>query len=1146
MDGQTPRKKSILRKLARAFIVLSLLGGLLLAALPWLLSTPPARDAVVTRVNKMLAPSRIGVRGLSLSWTGPLRLTGVTLKNGEGKTLVDAKRAELDRGLIALLRNPSRLGTVTLDGAAVDIERRVDGSIDLVDALSPPKPKAAAPVHPPKASGAGPVDVTLRVTRGSLRLTTPELAEPLTAESFDMDVRYPAARGENLSWRIRLAKPAGGTAAETLGVDGEFDHQAAADPALTLTVKGERWPLALAAPGAVVRGRLDGALKAARTAGAWSSSGDAKLLGLDASGPALAGDRLAFDSLGANWDVAQSGGTWSVRNVGVVSPVGTLSARGSVDPANTAGVPDARVEGRIDLAALAKQIPHTLRLREGLTLEHGSARVLIQVKKDGETQTGSVEAAVSDLVARDKSHAFTLRDPATVSAKATRSSAGVTLQTFAVKTAFLDLTGSGDIASGVKLSGTIDLGGLKSQLKDLIDFGGVELAGKGRLAADYRKTGAAYVGRSAVEVRGLKVAGLTGEPVVRDSVRFDAAVSGPADPTGLPATWESLRVNAVAGPDKVILAGKVAGGVTSVSGSASLPVSFSQRDGRADVALAGRMKPGPDGNPGLIEFDTLQASLRPSDPALAAAGSVAVSVRGSVDLVNDDLTLNPLPLPAGFPTVVAVGPEGLKYHGLLKTPLTAKAAKGVLVGDLAAVERLLFVWTGREPGGYGGTARAQVGMGPGEGRLNVGLTLTVPDLSRPTSDGKGRRPEGPLTVAFGGGYAPDADRVTFDALSVTSRYARIDASGRVDEATGRRVADLQGTLAPAWEGVTALAAEMVEPGIKLRGRPRPFRVKGPLSGDSAVALLKGLDAEIAVELTEADAFGMKLGPAPVVVRGKGGAFTVDPIQTTLNNGRVTLLPGLVVDEAKGIALTLARGSAIDGAEINDEVSKRVLSYVAPVMDKATHVRGKVAVTVDGAEFPIIAPDGRKTALTGQLSFQDVVFAPGPFATELLTFAGQPDSSGIRLHQPVQLSVADGRVVQKGLEIPIRKDATVALEGSVGFDQTLALRASVPITRGMLGARSGLDDLIGDRKVVVPIDGTVSKPRVDKRALQVALRELSKSVLKKELTKNATDLLNQLGPPPAAGDGGNGKPNGGRDDIKALGDELLRRVVPRRR
>jgi len=1141
MDGQTPRKKrTFLRRVSFAAAGLMILCLVALAGLPWLLGTSPARRAVVGAANLALAPSKVEADGLSASWFGSIRLTGLTLRDRHGKKLIVAKSAVLDRGLASLLADRSDLGTLTLDQAAVDIERRGDGSIDLVEALNPPKDPAAPPPKP----GGKPTAVSLRVTRGTLRVQTPELTEPLTAESLEMEAHVPAAADKKVTWKIRL----GGAAGETLAVDGDYDHHAAATPDLSLMVQGGRWPLAVTSGGVLARGHLDGTLKATRVAGQWASAGDAKLLGFDASGPPLAGDRLVFDAVSAAWDVAESAEGWAVRRLGVVSPVATLSATGSVAPGSAGAVPDVRVDGKIDLAALAKQAPHLVHLREGLTLEHGSARFVVQVRTEGEVQTATAEASVSDLSARNPTRAFTLRDPASLTAKATRGKAGVTVEAAAVKTPFLNLTGSGDVEHGVRLAGTVDLGGLEAQFRDLVDFGAVKLAGKGRMAADFRRTGPTFLARCAAEFRGLDVAGLTAQPLARDVLRVDAAASGPADATGVPQTWQAVRLNLKSGLDAVTLDARTREGVVSLNGTASVPVppQVSTRDGRADVTLVGRWRSGTDPKgQGVVDLDEFRLGLRPADPALAATGTIAFAARGVVDLDADDLTLAPLPLPAGAAAVVAVAPDGLKVHGLRKTPTANRSAKGVVTGDLFALEQALSVWKGRTPSGFGGAFRATLDAAPGDaGKLNLALALLVPDLSRSGPDGLGRKPEGPLGLATKATYDPTADRLAFQILNLQTRYARLDAQGRLDEPTGRLLADLKGTITPNWEAVTALAAGSVEPGLKLQGRSRDFRVRGPLWAGSLASTLKGLDAELGVDLDSATAFGLTLGPAPLVVHCREGVLTVDPIQSTLNNGKVDLKPGLSVDDVQGITVSLAKGSAISDAEINDEVSRRVFSYVAPVLDEATHVNGRFSLTLDHAEIPVTGPPEKKLNLTGRLVFQDVVFGPGPFAGQLLSLVGTPGAQGLRLHQPVQLSVADGRVMQSGLNIPIRRDAAISLEGSVGFDQTLDLRASVPITQGMLGARSGLDQIVGDSRVTVPIDGTVKSPRVNRQAFQVALKELSKTALKREMSRGASQLLDKLGPPAAAGGGAGG--GGIPTDARGLEDALIRRVLPGRR
>ncbi|MGE3821393.1 MAG: hypothetical protein AB7I30_18435, partial [Isosphaeraceae bacterium] len=67
MDGQTPRK-SLKRRIARALAVLLILLSLATAGLPWLLATPPARRALVSAINRSLAPSQVDVQGVSAGW----------------------------------------------------------------------------------------------------------------------------------------------------------------------------------------------------------------------------------------------------------------------------------------------------------------------------------------------------------------------------------------------------------------------------------------------------------------------------------------------------------------------------------------------------------------------------------------------------------------------------------------------------------------------------------------------------------------------------------------------------------------------------------------------------------------------------------------------------------------------------------------------------------------------------------------------------------------------------------------------------------------------------------------------------------------------------------------------------------------------
>jgi translocation and assembly module TamB len=721
-----------------------------------------------------------------------------------------------------------------------------------------------------------------------------------------------------------------------------------------------------------------------------------------------------------------------------------------------------------------------------------------------------------------------------VSAKVSRSETGFSVDPLRIKTPFLEVAGTGDLQRGVTMNGTFDLAALESQFHDLIDFGALAFEGKGRLAGDYRKDGETFLARFATDVRGLKVAGLTGEPIVRDTARFDAAANGRADASGAPSSWENLRVNLKSSQDVAAFTAISRDDAVKVDGAAALTMKVSEREGVASAKIAGRWR----GN--VLELDELRLGLTPADRNLAAAGTLALAVKGKVDLDADTLDLTPLSVPAGGALVL--GPEGLSIHGLRTTPWDARTARVTFNGSVAALDQAMAVWSGSEPKGMAGSLSVVCGIAPGApGKLKLGVAVVVPDITGPASGGKGRKPDGPLSLTCNATYEPAADRISFEGLQAVTHYGAVNASGTLDHPSDRRIADLKGTIAPNWVGVTELAAAMVEPKAKLQGNDRSFHIKGPLSGDSLALILKGLDAELGVDLAAADVFGLRLGPAAIVLRCGAGNVTIDPIKSTLNNGTVDLKPALAVDPAQGIALQLLSGSAITGTELNDEVSKRVLSFIAPVLAEATNVAGKLSARFDQADIPLYGtPSARRLSLTGQVLFQDMICTPGPFAGQLFSLAGQPETAGLRLEQPVQLTILNGRVIQKGLEIPVRRDTKVAIEGSVGFDQTLDLRATVPVTAGMLGQVAGLDKIVSAQSVTVPIGGTVSQPRINRQALQVALKELTKGTIKGGLEKQASGLLNQL--VPGAGSGNGASPA----DLKAIEGDLRKRVLPGRR
>src|SRR5262249_24116212 len=129
-------------------------------------------------------------------------------------------------------------------------------------------------------------------------------------------------------------------------------------------------------------GRLDGSLRVRRGEGRWQSSGEVTIGALEVAGPRLAGDRLTAGRVGGVWDLEGTASGWGVRRLDLVAPFAPLRAQGQAVGAPESALGTSRLEGRVDLAALARQVPHALRLREGVTLERGTAELLAETKQD--------------------------------------------------------------------------------------------------------------------------------------------------------------------------------------------------------------------------------------------------------------------------------------------------------------------------------------------------------------------------------------------------------------------------------------------------------------------------------------------------------------------------------------------------------------------------------------------------------------------------------------------------------------------------------------------------------------------------------------------------------------------------------------------
>jgi translocation and assembly module TamB len=111
---------------------------------------------------------------------------------------------------------------------------------------------------------------------------------------------------------------------------------------------------------------------------------------------------------------------------------------------------------------------------------------------------------------------------------------------------------------------------------------------------------------------------------------------------------------------------------------------------------------------------------------------------------------------------------------------------------------------------------------------------------------------------------------------------------------------------------------------------------------------------------------------------------------------------------------------------------------------------------------------------------------------------------VELRDPVSVRIADRKIYQNGLVVPVGNVASIALDGSVDFDRNLdmvarfafnPLRSRVPV----------LSPLVETARFELPLRGTLAKPKIDGEALKERWKAIGSGLLQGSMEVGANGL-----------------------------------------
>ncbi len=876
----------------------------------------------------------------------------------------------------------------------------------------------------------------------------------------------------------------------------------------------------------------------------------------------LQGEQIAARQLVIVSDVARVEADGLIR-LGEFTPAGLFAAL-----AEQQGSQPLQIGAQVDLAGIMRQLPDTIHLRPGTEVRTG--KLVLRVQRDPNSAaprvTGKLEA--SDLLAINEGRNIRLDKPVVIDFAVGNSPQGPQLESLACDSEFLQVQASGTLAQG---NATIrsDLNQLMRKLDQLVDLPQLTLAGtidgEIRWQQGQQESWQAQTGLTLRNFH-ARLPGML--PWKEQELQLTAAISGILADESLQRIDQG-SASVVASGD--LLEVQLVGAVPQPSSTSDWPISWrlsgnlatwlprlqpfmsvKRMRGTGELSVEGTGTVSPQ----LVSLERVKltgSAIRGTmfdlnvneETVLLETGGRWDSETGSIELPVTTFACNTLSFRADQ-IKVGYGSEGFSVTGSIDYRADAERLAALTAHPRKAASSK-----------FSGLIGGRVILQHAQGKTQATIHGTVDQLVYSTLD----RPRGAAGSLAGAGgwkeqwreprigikgglaYLAAEDRLELGKLLVQAEQIQLETDGVITQLLVEPILDLHGTIAYDLADVTLKLRPILGPSLAMTGKElRQFSLSGPIGSVKATSTATGAgNAPMAIPAEElispnlsgeasagwhaAEYLGLQFGAAQMNAKLAQGIVNFVPIEIPVSSGKLIASPSILLNNQPSMVV-LDRGPLLDRVEITPELCRGWLMFVAPLLANATSAQGQFSVQLDGAAIPLFEPD--MCEVEGNTQIHAATVGPGPLATQMiamaqqvkgiadgkaLDFANAQEKTWLKMSdENVKFRVAQGRVYHQGMKITI-KDIEITTEGSVGFDQTLELVASIPIRDAWLKKDVAAAALKG-QTIQIPIRGEISKPQIDNRALEQLAKQMvrgaAQGVIENELNKGLQKLF---GPKP---------------------------------
>jgi hypothetical protein len=1116
-------------KLLRFFLIVVVLVMVLLALLPRIASSGWVTSRVVKAVNER-APVEIGIGDLSLRWFGGARVSDISVHDPASDTDVAIVSVQLERGVLALARDYTDLGTITITEPRVTVH------------LAPPADlRSPAPAEEPKTSSSPPGEAGAPAVAGKSGVALPPIRVQLDINNGSVQLARDGAAAEtvvtdlNLHLDLKGAEDPLAVALQFAMADGNGSFQAegdihpGADPMVKMNLEAADLDLARLselASGFAGVPRASGVLNGRFTADGRLEdgvriTGTVSVPGLQLAGGPLGTDTPNLGDLLLNVDSTVGRSSVSISNLILRTSVARLSASGHYDDKADS---ELIASGTIDAARLLTELPATLKVREGIVVDEGIFKVSTTVNRSGETVKLVAVARMDTLTGRAGERAIAWTAPTELDVRATHGPDSMRLDHFSLRSPFLRGEGQGDLdkmtlalegdlaATLLEAGKFIDLDawGAAGGLNATVTVAAIDLDSRAIectvaiTGAELRREGTVLVPRSDLTCSLLStVAGLSQDsgpkprlekPRVRWKAwlgegRFSAAsVTPPAAPGALPILEEgelSIRLELPAVTDLL----QEMGSLPADSGFAGAAVLDLEIGSTADILRFG------EGACRLSKF-----AYRAGEKSLELA-EAQMKFAGEFDSAEQQLALSSLQLEFDPGTIT------MKDVTVpLKTPDQLAAA---LTAELE-IEKLLTMLGGfvslPENTVVAGTTSLSATIKPGDaGAQVVGLEGALRSL-KVTANGENLIDDDDADLSLALTRQLDGSAVRVDKISFTSTPATLTGKAAYAIDGSRKHLTTDGDLTLDLNAATDYLKSLLGMDLLMSGKDAsPFHVESAWTGEPGEGFMDGATIHAGFKADQIKAFGLDVQGIELPLQVKDGVASAT-LAATVNEGQMSVQPEIDFTMEKQALVLLDPTNLLFDVAVTEEVANDLLALIHPLFKRATNVSGKMDLQMDSFTWPLDSERRNDAVFSGTLSFRELKLGTSGMLKTLLEAMKVRESQMEIGDLEIRFSCRDGKIECSPLKLKV-EGHEVTIGGTVGLDQSLDYTAKIPVTERLVG--KDVYPYLEGTTINAPIGGTVSDPQLDSTILTRAIAGLVKQAAKKQVVDQAGKLFEKL-------------------------------------